>query len=89
MQGIEYFINQGFERGFEQGFERGFERGMLNNAGEMVIEALQEHFGEIPGTMIDEIRSIGKRETLKKLLRQTIRCRDLESFQKVLANEKV
>ena len=51
----------------------------------MVIEALGERFGIVPGEIIDTVRSIGRREVLKDLLRLAIRSRHIEEFKEMLA----
>ena len=47
----------------------------------MVIEALDERFGEIPSAVSDTIHQINDQDRLETLLRQAIRSESLEEFQ--------
>jgi hypothetical protein len=62
-----------------------YEMGLIEEAREMVLEALKEKFGIVPSDMIQQIRAISLRDHLKQLLRQAIRCSDLESFKEMLS----
>jgi len=46
---------------------------------------LKEKFGIVPSDMIQQIRAISLREHLTELLRQAIRCPDIESFKEMLS----
>ncbi|HID98901.1 MAG TPA: hypothetical protein EYP59_01255 [Thiotrichaceae bacterium] len=59
--------------------------GLIEGVREMLIEALNERFGIVPSDLISQIRSISLREHLKQLLRQAIRCPDLDSFKEMLS----
>jgi hypothetical protein len=62
-----------------------YEKGLIEEAREMVLEALREKFGIVPSDMIQQVRTISLREHLKQLHRQAIRCPDLESFKEMLS----
>lgn len=62
-----------------------YEEGLLKDAREMVIEALEERFGIVSGEIMESVRSIGRREVLKELLRRAIRSERVEDFKKMLA----
>jgi hypothetical protein len=62
-----------------------YEKGLIEEAREMVLEALKEKFGIVPNDMIQQVHAISLREHLKELLRQAIRCPDLESFKEMLS----
>jgi hypothetical protein len=70
---------------YEEGLEKGLEKGLLEEARDMVIEALGERFSIVPGEVIDTVRSIGRREVLKDLHRLAIRSRHIEEFKEMLA----
>ena len=63
----------------------GMRKGMLEEAREMVLEALEERFGIVPEDVEKRIRRIGDRDILKRLLRYAIRCGSLEEFEERLA----
>ena len=50
----------------------------------MVLEALDERFGEMPSEIPDAVNRIEDRDTLKSLLRLAIRCASLEEFKQSL-----
>jgi hypothetical protein len=60
--------------------------GLIEDAREMVLDALDVRFGIIPTDIIEQIRNISKREWLKSLHRQAILCSNLESFKEMLSN---
>ena len=69
-----------YEEGREEGLEEGREEGMLKDAREMVVDALEEHFGIVPIVIADKIHALGRRELLKSLHKQAIRCKNIEEF---------
>jgi hypothetical protein len=60
------------------------EMGLIEDAREMVLEALEERFGIVPNDIMKQLNTISVRENLKQLLRQAIRCSNLEGFQEML-----
>ncbi len=66
-------------------YKEGRQDGAVDMVRSNVIEALEERFQIVPANIIDKINAIGRREILKGLLRQAIRCGDLEGFNEVLA----
>jgi hypothetical protein len=69
----------------QQVYDMGHKKGLIEEAREMVLEALKEKFGIVPTEMIEQVRVISLREHLKELHRQAIRCSDLESFKEMLS----
>jgi len=63
----------------------GMKKGMLEEACKMVLEALEERFGEVPSDVEKVVRGIEDRDTLRRLLRQAIRCGSLEEFWRALS----
>lgn len=49
------------------GMEQGLQRGILQTAKEMLVAALEEKLGVVPGRIIDQIRSVDKHEVLSGL----------------------
>jgi len=66
------------------GIRKGIQQGMLEDAREMVLEALEERFGDVPGDVEEKVKGIEEREILKQLLRHAIRCDSLEEFRERL-----
>ena len=64
--------------------QKGLEQGVLTDRREMVLEALDERFGEVPSSISETITQIEDRDRLKALLRQVIRSTSLEEFQQSL-----
>jgi hypothetical protein len=61
------------------------EMGLIEDAREMVIEALDVRFGIVPTEIIEQIRAISKRDWLKSLLRQAIISSNMNSFKEILS----
>jgi hypothetical protein len=61
------------------------EKGMVEEAREMVQEAISSRFGTVPEDIAGEIGRFEDRERLRVLLRQAVVCRDMEAFRKALA----
>jgi len=73
------------EDGKKQGMQQGLTKGMLQDAREMVLEVLEEKLGVVPSRIVEKIKSISTRETLKGLLRQAVKCEDIQHFEGKLA----
>ncbi|MDM8550273.1 hypothetical protein QUF72_09355 [Desulfobacterales bacterium HSG2] len=56
----------------------------LKTAREMVIAALEESVGAVPGYLVDEVMSVSRLDVLKGLLRQAVRCREIGDFERML-----
>ncbi len=81
----------GIEKGRLEGRNEGLDLGQLNEAREMVLEALDEKFStSTPADIKKQIQALNNRIMLKRLLRSTIRSKDIEEFRqsmKDLASE--
>ena len=84
----ELIKREGFEEGVREGMERGLEigaeRGKLEEAREMVLEALSFKFGLLPEELVRQVKSIREREVLKGLLREAIAANSLDEFKQRL-----
>jgi len=56
--------------------------GMLENAREMVLEALEERFGVVPEDVEGVVRGQKDRDVLRRWLRLAIRVGSLEEFKR-------
>jgi len=70
------------EQWIEEGIEKGIEKGMLQEAREMVLEAISSRFESVPEDLMREVGALDKRGILKKLHREAIVCPDLTRFRK-------
>ena len=50
----------------------------------MVIEAIEESLGIVPAYIAEQVRSVSMPDILKGLLRQAMRCKNIEDFEKML-----
>ena len=66
------------------GMKKGMGIGMLAEGREMIMEALDERFGDVPFFVSEAVNRIEDRDVLKSLLRRTIRCVSLEEFEQAL-----
>ncbi|MDI6794696.1 MAG: hypothetical protein QME81_17825 [bacterium] len=62
----------------------GREEGLLEDRREMILEALDERFGEIPFFVSEAVNRIEDRDVLKSLLRCAVRSASLEEFREAL-----
>jgi hypothetical protein len=65
-------------------YKKGVDRGLIQDAQELVVEALEERFGSVPVIVKKKVFAIEDREVLKVLHREAIRARSLRAFQKKL-----
>jgi hypothetical protein len=68
----------------QQVHDIGHQKGVIETAQEDVLEILEERFGIVPNDMMNQINSISIRKNLKQLLKQAIRCPDIEGFKEML-----
>lgn len=84
MREIKVYSERKYEQGIQQGIQQGIMRGLVMDAQELVIEALEERFGEVKEEIKLKIKAIEDREKLKRLHRLAIRVSSLEEFKKEL-----
>jgi predicted transposase/invertase (TIGR01784 family) len=75
-----------FNKRIELGYARkaGLEEGMLKGAHKMIIEVLNENFGNVPECVKTRVSAIDNQSTLKALLFESFKSKDLKSFEKHL-----
>ncbi len=71
----------------EMALAKGRAEGLLEDAQEMVLEALDERFGPVPKRLSDQLRQLQQREVLKTLHRQALRCQTLSQFKQELVTQ--
>jgi hypothetical protein len=72
------------EKGLEEGLEKGREEGRLQERLEMLIDTLIERFGAVHPRILEQIRKTGNPDILKILFRQSLKCKDIQEFEKVI-----
>ncbi len=72
------------EKGWEEGWGEGVKEGGVKAVREMVIATLEESFGVVPPYIADEVMSLSRQDTLRALLRQAVKCRDIREFETML-----
>ena len=63
---------------------RGFEQGQLQEAWEMLLEAVATRFGEVPQDVTAAVQRLETVAPLRVLLRQALTCASLEAFREAL-----
>src|SRR5262249_6798798 len=63
---------------------RGFEQGQLQEAREMLLEAVAMRFGEVPEDVTVTVQRLETVEPLRGLLRQALTCASLAAFRDAL-----
>jgi predicted transposase YdaD len=76
---------QVYEMGYQKGEQKGHQAGMLEEAREMLLEALEVRFASVPKTVNKQIHTISQRERLKALFREAMQCQNLRHFKKILS----
>jgi hypothetical protein len=79
MLGFDLMDSQAGKDIYHIGLQKG-----INNAKEMLIDALEVRFENIPDNIIEPLNDINDLERLKNLHREAIRCPNLDSFKKRL-----
>jgi hypothetical protein len=69
-------------------FKMGLQKGIIQDAQEMVVEALKVRFGRLPRTVITQVRQIDQHRLLKKLHQDALRCSTLDQFKEELPTTK-
>jgi hypothetical protein len=73
-----------FELAHEKGMEKGMEKGRTQHAQEVLLDVLNESIGAVPPKIIDSVYQISREDVLNSLVRQAIRCKEINQFQKSL-----
>jgi len=76
-------IKVGLERGLQRGLQRGLKQA-TRDIRDIVIEVLDERFGEVPSDLVSAINKIEELNKLKSLVRIAVRCDSLQDFAKSL-----
>ncbi|KPA13685.1 hypothetical protein MHK_006102 [Candidatus Magnetomorum sp. HK-1] len=76
---------RGYDKGKSEGYDKGKSEGALSTTKLMLTEILEETIGIVPEYIEQKIQQISSQTTLKGLLRQAIRCQDLNDFNQKLA----
>jgi predicted transposase YdaD len=81
---LKFAHEKGMEEGEEKGRKEGEEKGRLENAREMLIEVLEESLGIVPEYIADQVMELSRLDTLKRLLKQALKCKEISEFEKML-----
>jgi hypothetical protein len=82
---VAYITN--FERlAIEKGMKEGKQIGMLQDARELILDALEEKFSMVTEEVQGKLQEIEEREVLRQLHRQAIRASSLEEFLESLSS---
>jgi hypothetical protein len=76
-------IKVGLERGLQRGLKQGLQQA-TRDIRDIVIEVLDERFGEVPSDLVNAINKIEEINKLKSLGRIAVRCDSLQDFAKSL-----
>jgi flagellar biosynthesis/type III secretory pathway protein FliH len=79
---------EGRTEGRTEGRAEGRAEGHLEEARQLILEALQERFRRVPKGISLEIHRLQQHDVLKTLFRQALRCPNLSSFKEVLMQVK-
>lgn len=69
----------------KDGIQEGMQEGMILEAREMLMEAIQARFESVPDDVTAMMACISDRNILKALLKETIRCQDVDVLREKLS----
>jgi hypothetical protein len=75
------------EEGMQKGIQEGLYKGALEEARDLVLEALETKFGQIKPHLSQRIKRIENRDLLKALLKAAIKASSLEEFEQRLKGQ--
>ncbi len=82
-QGIEQGIKQGIEQGIEQGIKQGIYQGLIQEARELVLEAIEVKLGYVPEEVRERVVREEDRGVLKEWHRKIILAKSSEDIFKL------
>ena len=83
-KGIEEGKSIGIAKGESVGIAKGRSMGVKEATHEMLLDLLIEKFSFVPARVSRQIRKMEYMDGLKSLLRQVLKCTDMEAFEAVL-----
>ena len=75
---------EGVKEGIKEGLRQGITEGRIEEARELLIEALDVKFTPVPKQVAERIRRIDEVEKLRSLFRNAILCNSLDEFIELL-----
>ena len=70
------------QRWIDQGKEQGLQQGMLQDAREMVLDALEAKFGGSSARFRAQVAQITDRDKLKEILKMVLKIQDIKELEK-------
>jgi len=70
------------QKWIDRGMQKGIQKGMIQEAREMVLDALQARFGSCPADFQDRIIQIADRNKLREILRLILKIQSIEELEK-------
>ena len=83
-EGEEKGRKEGEEKGRKEGEEKGRKEGRIENAQKMVLEVIEDSLGVVPEYIARQVRSVSQPDTLKGLLKQAMKCKKFDDFEKMV-----
>ena len=78
---LEQGRQQGLQQGMQQGIRQGMQQGMLQEAREMVLDALEARFGRTSEQLKPQVARITDRNKLKEILKMILKARDIKEIE--------
>ena len=64
------------------GIQKGLQQGLIQDAREMVLDAFDAKFGQVPSHVHEKVVAMTDREKLKQIHRVVVRANNLEEVEK-------
>ena len=76
------YVTSAERMGVQKGLQQGLQQGLLQEAREMVLDAFDAKFGQVPSYVHEKVGAMTDRQKLKQILRTVIRAKNLEEVEK-------
>jgi flagellar biosynthesis/type III secretory pathway protein FliH len=83
-EGIQQGVQKGIQQGILKGIKEGFYKGAVEEARDLILEALETRFGTVKPHIFQSIKAIEDRHILKSLHRAVILAGSIEEFEEKL-----
>ncbi len=70
--------------GIEQGIEQGIQIGVIQEARENVFHLIEKRFQIVPEDIVDSVKKIEDKDTLRFLLYDVVTCESIDTFRNIL-----
>jgi predicted transposase YdaD len=82
-------ISIGEKKGEKKGETKGEKKGELKNSKKLLIDAVNEKFGNIPDAFAASIKRINKKQYIDALFKKVFHCQTIDEFSEAFRQAKI